>query len=724
YDEEDLLQSAIAVAADGSAPWSAAGEPLILHLLQEIPNAAGELLRVLATGRTVLVNVGSSGVAEADRHVWEAHARAGIQVGALARSGGGAERPVASRIISASDPDEEVREAIRVVMRWVREGRRLGRMAILYGQADPYARILHEQLESCGLPHNGAPVRRLGDMLLGRTVRALLALPERNYRRSDVMAVLTGADLRDGHRHGPTRAWERLSRDAEVVDGADWGERLERFASEQLSRAEEAEREEKDGLARRLRREADWVERLGDFVRRLRADVDGLAASTTWKSMADRLGRMIDQYFGDPRRLGWGAEEQTAAERVEGAISRLGALDPVGGPPPSIDTFRRALEVELDAVLPRVGHLGDGLFTSPVSSAVGLDLDCVIVLGLAEGTFPPHRMEDSILPDEVRRASGGELTERREMIHDDHRHLLAAVSAAEERVLTFPRGDMRRWGERAASRWLLDDAAALSGDPEVTTKDLATEDLAGPGSGWLRVVPSFAAGVERGAAFPSNAQELRLAAMGADPGPVEAGDGVVRAGMELARARRGDRFTRYDGNLAGLELPDYTTGKATSATRFEAWAGCPHAFLMRYLLGVEPVEDPERRLEMTPLDKGTLVHEILDRFVKEQIVLEAGGPWGEGATVRLLGIGEEVCAEFAERGLTGRSLFWRRDRARILADLRRFAGLDGGRPVHSEMRFDAVEFPLPDGRRVVFRGFIDRLDSMGDGVYRVTDYKT
>ena len=44
---------------------------------------------------------------------------------------------------------------------------------------------------------------------------------------------------------------------------------------------------------------------------------------------------------------------------------------------------------------------------------------------------------------------------------------------------------------------------------------------------------------------------------------------------------------------------------------------------MRYLLGVEVVEDPERKLEINPLDKGSLIHEILERFIAEQI---AAGP--------------------------------------------------------------------------------------------------
>jgi hypothetical protein len=37
------------------------------------------------------------------------------------------------------------------------------------------------------------------------------------------------------------------------------------------------------------------------------------------------------------------------------------------------------------------------------------------------------------------------------------------------------------------------------------------------------------------------------------------------------------------------------------------WAKCPHQLLLQYVLGVQPVEEPERLLEMSALDKGSLI---------------------------------------------------------------------------------------------------------------------
>ena len=192
-----------------------------------------------------------------------AHARAGITV-----DYGHGPRPMASAIVSVSDPDEEVRTAVRLVTEWMRDGVRLGRIALLYGTAEPYARLLHEHLEAADMPHNGAPVRDIGDMLYGRTVRSLLALPDRGFRRSDVLAVVTGAPIQDGDGLAPGRAWERISRAAGVVDGRDWAPRLAVFAADQRARADEADEDEQDRLAEHLRRDADRAEELAAFVAR------------------------------------------------------------------------------------------------------------------------------------------------------------------------------------------------------------------------------------------------------------------------------------------------------------------------------------------------------------------------------------------------------------------------------------------------------------------------
>ena len=139
--------------------------------------------------------------------------------------------PVATRVVSASDPDDEVRAVVRLVVDAVREGVPLERMAVLYGAPEPYARLVHEQLEGAGIPHNGAAVRTLADSALGRGLLGLLALPDRDFQRHDVMRLLATTPVHRQGRLVPSASWERISRAAEIVRGPEhWQQRLERYA--------------------------------------------------------------------------------------------------------------------------------------------------------------------------------------------------------------------------------------------------------------------------------------------------------------------------------------------------------------------------------------------------------------------------------------------------------------------------------------------------------------
>lgn len=369
YDEEDLLVAAADAVNSGLVSDTG---PVIVHLLSEFTSGEAGLVRAFADRGRLLVNIGLTGDADADKPVLAAHARAGIDVTQFDP----VELPCAASIVSASDPDDEVRAAVRLISDWMQQGIRLGHVAVVYGNADPYARLLQEHLGAAGIPLNGVPVRALRDMLLGRTLRALLALPDRGFRRQDVLTVLTDAPILDQDEHIPSRAWERLSRAAGVVSGDDWEERLAFLAAEERRLADEDDAEGSDLRAERRRRDADRAEALAAFVTRLRNDLAEGTARRSWAAAVDWAKGLIDSYLGgERRRVRWPQDEQKAAHRVDEALDRLAGLDALDGPPPTVDIFRRALDSELEATLRRVGRAGDGVLVGHVSVAPGLVFD-------------------------------------------------------------------------------------------------------------------------------------------------------------------------------------------------------------------------------------------------------------------------------------------------------------------------------------------------------------
>ena len=211
-------------------------------------------------------------------------------------------------------------------------------------------------------------------------------------------------------------------------------------------------------------------------------------------------------------------------------------------------------------------------------------------------------------------------------------------------------------------------------------------------------------------------------------------------------ARRSTAFTRFDGNLAGLPVPS-PVDRITSPTRLERWADCPHRHLVEDLLRAAPVENPEDNLMITPLDKGSLVHDALEHFLVD--VLDRPAAERRPArravdrrptTALLQEIGGAFCDQYEAKGLVGRPIFWTRDRRRILADLDATLAVDSApprrapapRPLAAELGFGfdrrlarrRSRCTLPDGRTLRVRGRIDRVDITADGTIHVVDYKT
>ena len=468
---------------------------------------------------------------------------------------------------------------------------------------------------------------------------------------------------------------------------------------------------------------------------------DASAQRRSWSERVRWARGHLEALLGpESARRDWPSAEQRAVERMDRALDRLAGLDAVESAV-ELDVFTQTLELELESDLGRVGRMGEGVLVGSVGMGVGLDLDLVAVLGLAEGLLPTPVRDDSLLPDHERRSAGGELPLRSHGVDREHHELLAALAGSARHLLCVPRGDLRQSKERVPS------LGCRSGSgPERPSVEL---DRTIGGRRVLARACGLVRGRVRAVEFPASAQEYRLRRLLADPplagssSLLQVGDLVLAAGVEVLAERGSDRFSRFDGNLVGLEVPS-PAARPTSATRLEGWAGCPFAYLFRDVLGVQEVENPEDHLQITPRDRGSLVHDALERFIAEVLVRPKGHapsplqPWTADDHERLDAIGEQLCREYEERGLTGRRVFWQRDKRRILADLHRFLRVDsehrsvhGTRPIAAELAFGLpgaalgpVGLRLPDGRSVYFRGKADRVDLDEGGTLHVIDYKT
>ena len=748
-NEQQLVDAAIATIATGSPLVAELGQ-VIVFLPQRITSSQAHLLVALGHQASITVLTGVTGMPAADATVVRSLERLGLEVAQ-------APNPIsvghAHHGLSLSDADDEVRHAVREIVKAAHDGSHLGRCAIVYGSSEPYARLLADALDGAGIPWFGASVHTADRSLLGRSLLDLLALPDHELARRDVSAWLASAPVRDTrNRPVPAAAWERTARAAGMFAGADqWQERLGQLANDLVDEATALEAtEEQEWRAERNRRDAERANDFAEFMAQLNVSLQPGTRQRTWSGLASWCRSLVRTYLGgETLRSSWPIEEQHLAAKVDAAIDRLGDLDAIDSNP-SIAAFRRALRLELENDLARHGRFGNGVLVGPVGMALGVELDLVIVCGMAEGAFPTRRREDALLPDRERRVVSTKLPLRTDLANDEHRALLAVMAAARRAVMLFPRGDLRRSTTRAPSRWLLDTIEYHDGvRPSADKLGAITGD-------WFREVPSFVAGIRR-TDLPSHQQDYDLRALldSHDLGEPVASHPVLQSrieiqrGVQLTEARQSARFTRFDGNLAsdgdlrGSILPRPSDHEViVSATRLEGWAVCPHAYFVRHVLRVDPVDDPEDELRLTPLVRGQLVHRTLDRFIREAIeanaVPPASSPWPDQWQSRLVAIGEQECDLLARRGVVGRALYWKRDRRAVLADLEKFLDFDdvmrakhGSAPVASELGFGLpgatvgpVTLRLDEDHTLRLRGSIDRVDTTSADGLVVVDYKT
>ena len=734
YDPVDLRRTAAGLLRGGPRLGGEIGA-VVLFLPQELPLSATAMVGELA-GAGIRIIAGMTGDARADAGVLETMRR----IGADGDRDAAPAMAMATSIVHASDPDDEVRCVVRLVTGKL-AGVRAERVAVLYGSAEPYARLLAEHLDAAGITTNGAAVRPVIERTFPRALLALLALPDHGWRRDEVLALLAQAPVRGpGGYRVPAARWERISRAAGVVAGGDWESRLCGYAAaERAAAAAERNAEApRQGLIARRERDAEAADALRAFVADLKDRLERGGELRSWPDLARWAAETFRAVLGDAEDEPWLPEEEARAAakvaQVMAGLSGLGAIEPAA----DLTALRLTLELELADDLPRQGRFGTGVLVGPLGSAIGLDADVVFVAGLAEGMVPGRLHEDGLLPERVRALAGGQLAPLRNRFDRQHRHLLAALAAAPERVASFPRGDLRRSTARLPSRWLLPSLRALAGEPGLHASQW--ESVSGR---WLAGSPSYAASLARTPVLASE-QEWRLRAAIARHGGGVAdalgGDVAVARAVAMIGARASDRLTRFDGDVSGLGVPDPAgPGRVVSPTALEAWARCPHAYFVQRLLRVEPAGAPEELIEISPLESGSLIHEVLDRFFTGQSLNKAvpgpGQRWTAAQRAELGRIAAQTALEFEARGVTGHRVLWRRELGRICADLQvllddddRLRAGQGRVQVRSELVFGmagrpAVPFRLPDGRQVRFRGSADRVDRAGDALV-VVDYKT
>ena len=637
-------------------------------------------------------------------------------------------------IIAASDPEEEVRTVIRRIaaaaaIPW-------HRIAVIYRQPNPYASLLRQELDFANIPCAGVIDRSLADTPTGLLLQGIVGLAEDAggsgaIDREKLLDLLATTPVRwpnpptdaGQSRTVPAARWAKLAREAHANGTpANWQTRLNAHQDQVGARLREVSGDGASDAARRLMQDCG---ELHSFVAELSAGLVKLnpAAGASWGTASEHLRDLLHayQWFG-------AGETDDDRRRIDELITSLAALHDWGADY-DLATLSATIREGLQTPVAERGQpVGAGVYIGPPAGIAGADYDAVYLVGMVERQFPPRPAVNPWLADNP--------AERRREANLERYDFLASIAAGRQVTLSYPAATAAR---RAAypSRWLVYAATALHQTHGGTGRRTYENIHAGAGADqWLTTIQSRADGLRRlpepanADAAPADLADYRLMHLLSDRSQLAAhsDERMIRA-LTARRARNGNVITEWDGRL-----PNDSTrisaiasqDRPISPSALETWAGCPYRYFLSRILGLSALPEGDDDEQISALEKGSLVHKILEEFVKQ----------GKQTADELLALADREFKSAEDRGVTGYYLLWDMEKAEIRDGLTAFLAAEqewfGGktpRQSQAEVAFgektDVGEVSVVvDGLgEVWFRGSIDRMDVV-DCEVRVRDFKT
>lgn len=196
-------------------------------------------------------------------------------------------------------------------------------------------------------------------------------------------------------------------------------------------------------------------------------------------------------------------------------------------------------------------------------------------------------------------------------------------------------------------------------------------------------------------------------------------DGLIQPHGEMA--------IRYRGN-SGIHL---------SVTELERYAECPKRFFYGSILKVREKDTPvfDRNCWLGPADRGSLLHVIFYRYLKERVEFHLENEIGDRTLQhdysRLKHLADEVISEYRRRIPPPSPHVFEQECKAIHQDVEVFYQTELKRqtlPKWFELSLSTDEHPLEvvlDSETVLYmKGFVDRVDELRPHEYKIYDYKT
>ena len=400
----------------------------------------------------------------------------------------------------------------------------------------------------------------------------------------------------------------------------------------------------------------------------------------------------------------------------------------------TLDRLRTAVSsLSVGASAPRPGHLHISSFSTGGFSGRPV----TFVMGLDDADFPGHGLQDPVLLDDERERLSPGLPTTADSLRERLYAMAARLASLRGRVIfSFPAYDILEDRPAFPSSLVLQVHRLLCGDGG---RDYASLDAAITAAARDAGRPDPAGFVTSDSTGSLDGTEWWLARLFGRGRPTD-GQAALRrhfpalaAGIRAEEARAGDAFSEYEG-VVQIDRRRYdpllNPELEVSASRLESLVKCPFGYFLEYVLGIEAPEEIEldRGRWLDPLDRGSLIHEILADFMAR--VVESGERPDPGRHGPLMEeVAERVIEAWKHRVPPPSPGIFDRDRQDIHAALDVFFRVESTRaanirPFAFEKPFAGVPVDVEGGASFRLKGRIDRIDRTGAETFRILDYKT
>ena len=525
------------------------------------------------------------------------------------------------RFYSAAGTVDEPRALIRNIMADARNGIKFGQVAVFYPSAD-YASRIKDALDIAEIPNCGPSTKTLAGTPAGRFVSSFIAMLSDGMRRQSFAAWTSTSPVvyPITKTRVPSVLWEIATRDAKIsrfTDQSDWENALDRYARSLDRRARRIESGADEGTDKTDPESLKDTARNARFLKRFINDLADIADTQdiiSWSGWSEWMRKVIETYLAP------NDDDIDGLDQVHDALTQIGQLDAVSQSHVDRGKFSRTVQRLLRKRVGASSGWGKSVLVAPLNAGTANAFKSIHILGMSEGVLPGPDRTDPLLSDHLRQVldpNCERLLTRAKQLELERAMFQMARSSAPINHFYWNKAITGATNESYPSPWFVDEVQKANGQTNIPVKSLMD-----PESQLVESVVPLAEFHSRNH-VPASTYEFDLLDVAIQSQSESTRTQILRqpsseplrAGHAVAQARRSGVFGPFDGGV-GTSLVNTMSEWRTSATALENYATCPYRFFLANELRVTERVDPEESLELSALDRGTLVHKILENYLE------------------------------------------------------------------------------------------------------------